>query len=240
MFVTAEKEARMFIIFFLSSFCQLSSPRIQARTGWWCVQTTKAQTNRPRRQLFLIQSLYSREMSNKGIPGKQKVTLYSLNLSWLLIPCGPGKCWRLWQVKRLYQKELHSSTNSAWLRGLYVLSLFLLKITETREERIYLDNIFPFPYVVKHVHDWRVKSALSYIASLIPTGRLSQLIAETALSWRTMMNASIGEKNYILSYTRSNKESSSSSMQKMGRGASSRFPWQWRSNEATQPIFSQN
>ena len=34
MFVTAEKEGRMFSIFFLSSFCQLLSPRIQARTGW--------------------------------------------------------------------------------------------------------------------------------------------------------------------------------------------------------------
>ena len=34
MFVTAEKERRMFTIFFLSSFCQLLSPRIQARTGW--------------------------------------------------------------------------------------------------------------------------------------------------------------------------------------------------------------
>ena len=33
MFVTAEKERRMFTIFFLSSFCQLLSPRIQARTG---------------------------------------------------------------------------------------------------------------------------------------------------------------------------------------------------------------
>ena len=33
MFVTAEKEKRMFKIFFLSSFCQLLSPRIQARTG---------------------------------------------------------------------------------------------------------------------------------------------------------------------------------------------------------------
>ena len=34
LFVTAEKERRMFTIFFLSSFCQLLSPRIQARTGW--------------------------------------------------------------------------------------------------------------------------------------------------------------------------------------------------------------
>ena len=34
MFVTAEKERRMFIIFFLSSFCQLLSLSIQARTGW--------------------------------------------------------------------------------------------------------------------------------------------------------------------------------------------------------------
>ena len=33
MFVTEEKERRMFTIFFLSSFCQLLSPRIQARTG---------------------------------------------------------------------------------------------------------------------------------------------------------------------------------------------------------------
>ena len=33
MFVTAEKERRMFTIFFLPSFGQLLSPRIQARTG---------------------------------------------------------------------------------------------------------------------------------------------------------------------------------------------------------------
>ena len=32
--ITAEKKRRMFAIFFLSSFCQLLSPRIQARTGW--------------------------------------------------------------------------------------------------------------------------------------------------------------------------------------------------------------
>ena len=34
MFVTAEKEWQMFIIFFLSSFCQLLSPRFWARIGW--------------------------------------------------------------------------------------------------------------------------------------------------------------------------------------------------------------
>ena len=34
MFVTSEKERRMFIIFFLSSFYQLLSPRFWARTGW--------------------------------------------------------------------------------------------------------------------------------------------------------------------------------------------------------------
>ena len=33
MFVTAEKEGQMFIIFFLSIFCQLLSPRFSARTG---------------------------------------------------------------------------------------------------------------------------------------------------------------------------------------------------------------
>ena len=33
MFVTAEKERRIFTIFFLSSFCELLSLRIQARTG---------------------------------------------------------------------------------------------------------------------------------------------------------------------------------------------------------------
>ena len=31
---TREQERRFFTIFFLSSFCQLLSPRIQARTGW--------------------------------------------------------------------------------------------------------------------------------------------------------------------------------------------------------------
>ena len=36
MFVTAEKERQMFIIFFLSSFCQLLSPRFQAMAGWVC------------------------------------------------------------------------------------------------------------------------------------------------------------------------------------------------------------
>ena len=33
MFVTAEKEGQMFIILFLSSFCQLLSPQFQARIG---------------------------------------------------------------------------------------------------------------------------------------------------------------------------------------------------------------
>ena len=44
-FITAEKERELFIIFFLSSFCQLLSPLFEART---------AQTNRPRMQLFLM------------------------------------------------------------------------------------------------------------------------------------------------------------------------------------------
>ena len=34
MFVTAEKEGEMFIIFFLSSFCQLLSPQLQAMASW--------------------------------------------------------------------------------------------------------------------------------------------------------------------------------------------------------------
>ena len=34
MFVTAEKEGQMFIIFFFSIFCQLLSPLFQAMTGW--------------------------------------------------------------------------------------------------------------------------------------------------------------------------------------------------------------
>ena len=34
MFVTAEKEMEMFIIFFFSNFCQLLSPPCQARIGW--------------------------------------------------------------------------------------------------------------------------------------------------------------------------------------------------------------
>ena len=33
MFVTAEKEGQMLIFFFLSSFCQLLSPRFKARIG---------------------------------------------------------------------------------------------------------------------------------------------------------------------------------------------------------------
>ena len=34
MFVTSEKETYIFIVFFLSSFCQLFSPQFQARAGW--------------------------------------------------------------------------------------------------------------------------------------------------------------------------------------------------------------
>ena len=34
MFVTAEKEGEMFVIFFLSSICQLLSPRFYARADW--------------------------------------------------------------------------------------------------------------------------------------------------------------------------------------------------------------
>ena len=49
MFVTVEKERQLFIIFFLSSFCQLLSQG-QAE----CIQTIKARTNQPRRQLFLM------------------------------------------------------------------------------------------------------------------------------------------------------------------------------------------
>ena len=53
MFVTAEKERRMFIIFFLSFFvscCPLDFKLGQAGL----VQTREAQTNLPRRQLFLM------------------------------------------------------------------------------------------------------------------------------------------------------------------------------------------
>ena len=34
MFVTAKEERVMFIIFFLSFFCQLLSPQFKPRTGW--------------------------------------------------------------------------------------------------------------------------------------------------------------------------------------------------------------
>ena len=54
MFVTAEKEGQMFIIFFFFSFfvsyCPHGFKLVQAE----CVQTMKAQTGRPRRQLFLM------------------------------------------------------------------------------------------------------------------------------------------------------------------------------------------
>ena len=53
MFVTMEKERRMFIIFCLSIFCQLLSPQFKQGQAEH-VQTIKAQTTRPRRQLFLI------------------------------------------------------------------------------------------------------------------------------------------------------------------------------------------
>ena len=45
MFVTAEKERRMFTIFSLSSFCELLSPRIQARTG--CVRPDHESSDQP-------------------------------------------------------------------------------------------------------------------------------------------------------------------------------------------------
>ena len=53
MFVTAEEERVMFIIFFLSFFvrcCPLNFSLGQGERE----QTMKAQTNRPRRQLFLM------------------------------------------------------------------------------------------------------------------------------------------------------------------------------------------
>ena len=53
MFVTAEKERRMLKNFFLSSFCQLLSPRFKLGQAER-VQAMKASTNRPRRQLFLM------------------------------------------------------------------------------------------------------------------------------------------------------------------------------------------
>ena len=52
MFVTAEKERRMFIILFLSSFCQLLSPEFKLGQAER-VQAMKALTNQPRSQLFL-------------------------------------------------------------------------------------------------------------------------------------------------------------------------------------------
>ena len=53
LFVTMDKERRMFIIFFLSSFFSCC-PRDFKLEQAECVQTMKAQTNRPRRQLFLM------------------------------------------------------------------------------------------------------------------------------------------------------------------------------------------
>ena len=55
-FVTAEKERRMFRIYFLSSFCQLLSRDFKLKQAER-VETMIAQTKRPRRQLFLIWSL---------------------------------------------------------------------------------------------------------------------------------------------------------------------------------------
>ena len=48
MFVTAEKERRMFIIFCLSIFLRFELEQAE------CVQTLNALTNQPRSQLFLI------------------------------------------------------------------------------------------------------------------------------------------------------------------------------------------
>ena len=53
MFVTAEKERVMFIIFLLSIFCQLLSRGFKQGQAER-VQTREAQTNLPRRQLFLM------------------------------------------------------------------------------------------------------------------------------------------------------------------------------------------
>ena len=50
MFVTAEKEGRMLIIFFLSIFCPRGFKQGQAER----VQAMKALTNWPRSQLFLM------------------------------------------------------------------------------------------------------------------------------------------------------------------------------------------
>ena len=53
MFVTKEKEVVMLIVLFLSNFCQLLSRDFKLGQAE-CVQTMKAQTKRPRRQLFVI------------------------------------------------------------------------------------------------------------------------------------------------------------------------------------------
>ena len=55
MFVTAEKEGRMFVLFFLSIFCHVSfCPRNFKLGQAERVQTMKAKTNWPRKQLFLM------------------------------------------------------------------------------------------------------------------------------------------------------------------------------------------
>ena len=54
MFVTTEKDWAIYLFFFLSIFCQLCFKLGQAE----CVQTMKAQTKRPKSQLFIMQSLY--------------------------------------------------------------------------------------------------------------------------------------------------------------------------------------
>ena len=51
MFVTQEKERKLFTIFFFSIFRQLLSRNFKQGE---CVLTMKAQTNQPRRQLFLM------------------------------------------------------------------------------------------------------------------------------------------------------------------------------------------
>ena len=53
MFVSAEKDGRMFIIIFLSSFFSCCPGNFKLGKDE-CVQTMKAQTNPPRRQLFLM------------------------------------------------------------------------------------------------------------------------------------------------------------------------------------------
>ena len=57
MFVTAEKVKRISMKLFLSSFVTCCACKFKLGHAE-CVQTTKAQTNRPRSQLSLMKSLY--------------------------------------------------------------------------------------------------------------------------------------------------------------------------------------